>query len=336
MFFDKICKICRGCIITRIFSVFFINLTMMNLLLICFAVNNFAAATEIDTSYADVLLDAQYSAVNPEFSSFYGGTISDFPKIVDPEVVLGNNDYFLSLPSGSFIIVGFLNNTIINAPDQDDLFIEEIGGNGEEAEVYISSNNNDFTFLGIAKDDQTTSFDFNDIDYNTPVTSVKIIGIDNKGSSPGFDVVSVKAITGAEGLTPCIYSLIITNNGNGNGTVTSKPFGINCGNDCNEIFTKDTKVQLLAVPGQNSFFAGWSIQNFSGIISTENNICNIIMNQNIRISATFYSSIKCDVNGDNKTGIEETIYTLKAITNNESSSINKSNKTKTKIYKKTP
>ncbi len=46
--------------------------------------------------------------------------------------------------------------------------------------------------------------------------------------------------------------------GNAQGSVTSDPVGILCGNWCNWSFTKGTRVRLTAIPKDGSRFAGWS------------------------------------------------------------------------------
>jgi hypothetical protein len=50
----------------------------------------------------------------------------------------------------------------------------------------------------------------------------------------------------------------INSAGTGNGTVTSNPAGINCGNDCSESYTSGTAVALSAIPAPGSIFSGWS------------------------------------------------------------------------------
>jgi hypothetical protein len=97
---------------------------------------------------------------------------------------------FLSLPTGSYVIVGFTDESIIDGPGND-ISITEIGGAGELAQVYVSSDNINFILLGFAADDTTTAFDLALISYSDPVTAVKVIGLDNFGDSPGFDVVNV-------------------------------------------------------------------------------------------------------------------------------------------------
>ncbi|EAY26660.1 hypothetical protein [Microscilla marina] len=155
-----------------------------------------------ERAYADVILDAYYSHANPKYNQFYGGDGDRYPLFMDPRGVLGHNTKFVSLPKGSYIIVGFTDNTIIDAPNQDDLFIEEVGRAGDQAAVWVSEDGKKFTYLGRAKDDKVTSFDLADIGFKKPVIAVKIMGLDTRGASPGFDLVSVRAMQGAVGGKP--------------------------------------------------------------------------------------------------------------------------------------
>jgi len=54
------------------------------------------------------------------------------------------------------------------------------------------------------------------------------------------------------------YTLTVTLEGNGNGTVSSSPAGIDCGSTCNQTFDHDAPVTLTATPENGSRFAGWS------------------------------------------------------------------------------
>jgi hypothetical protein len=53
-------------------------------------------------------------------------------------------------------------------------------------------------------------------------------------------------------------TLTVVRAGNGTGTITSAPAGINCGTDCNEPYTPNTVVTLTATPATGSTFTGWS------------------------------------------------------------------------------
>ena len=53
------------------------------------------------------------------------------------------------------------------------------------------------------------------------------------------------------------YTLSISKTGTGDGTVTSNPSGIDCGNSCQAQFSDGTTVILTATPSQGSVFSGW-------------------------------------------------------------------------------
>ncbi|MDG3004939.1 PEP-CTERM sorting domain-containing protein [Paludisphaera mucosa] len=151
--------------------------------------------------FADVVLDYFDSGAGP-LAGPYGGTFPDgpgFPIPVSLDVVLGDDPGptgftdFLSLPMGSYITVGFTDEVIFDGVG-DDVFIREVGASGERAEVYVSPDGVTFTLLGIAQDDVTTALDLAAIGYTDFVRAVKIVGLDNFGGSPGFDVVSVQGL----------------------------------------------------------------------------------------------------------------------------------------------
>ena len=58
---------------------------------------------------------------------------------------------------------------------------------------------------------------------------------------------------------PCIpYTLTISKNEAGSGTVTSSPAGINCGSTCSYGFSEGTVVTLTATPAAGFTFTGWA------------------------------------------------------------------------------
>ncbi|MFP5392827.1 MAG: PEP-CTERM sorting domain-containing protein [Gammaproteobacteria bacterium] len=172
-------------------------LTTATLALSC----NAQAAT---SGYADVVLDYFDSGAGP-LAGPYGGTIGGgpgFPVSVSTNVVLGNDPGptgftdFLSLPTGSYVTVGFTDEIAVDGKGND-IFIQETGANGERANVYVSSDLVHFVLLGVAADDVTTAFDLASIGFTDPVRAVRIVGLDSLGASPGFDVVNVQVLPGS-------------------------------------------------------------------------------------------------------------------------------------------
>jgi hypothetical protein len=154
--------------------------------------------------FADVVLDYFDSGTGPLPGPYGGvsGAGGGFPVAVPTSVVLGSDvagiETFLSLPTGSRVTVGFTDESVLDGPGND-IFIQEIGASGERAEVYVSSDLMTFVLLGIANDAVTTSFDLASIGFVNPVVAVRIIGLDNGGGSPGFDVVNVQVLPGSIG-----------------------------------------------------------------------------------------------------------------------------------------
>ncbi|MFN4320364.1 MAG: InlB B-repeat-containing protein, partial [Aquificaceae bacterium] len=95
---------------------------------------------------------------------------------------------------------------------------------------------------------------------------------------------------------PSTYTLTVTKQGTGSGTVTSSPAGINCGSDCSEAYNSGTVVTLTATPATGSTFGGWS-----GACSScgNNTTCQITMDANKTCTATFNTSTG---GGDGGTG----------------------------------
>jgi len=77
------------------------------------------------------------------------------------------------------------------------------------------------------------------------------------------------------------YALNVGKNGNGSGTVTSNPAGLDCGNACLANFDYGTQVTLTATPAVGSVFAGWSGA------CTGTSICTVTMNATQTVTAAF-------------------------------------------------
>ena len=156
-------------------------------------------ALNAQDKYSDVLLDSYYSGANPAFSTFYGTNgMGSGIEPVNPNVCVGNTPYFVSLPKGSYVTVGFVDNLIFDAPNQNDIFIQEKGSADELADIYVSSDNGtSFTYFGQINGGITNAIDLADIGYTDLVNAVKIVGLDNNGAAPGFDVARIYGIKGA-------------------------------------------------------------------------------------------------------------------------------------------
>jgi hypothetical protein len=77
-------------------------------------------------------------------------------------------------------------------------------------------------------------------------------------------------------------SLSVSRDGNGAGTVSSTPAGIDCGATCSADFDHGTEVTLTATAGANSDFAGWG-----GGCSGTGTECIVTMDQARTATATF-------------------------------------------------
>jgi RHS repeat-associated protein len=147
--------------------------------------------------FADVVLDYFDSGTGP-IPGPYGFIGSAGTTPINLDAALGNDPNSslvntVTLPTGSYITLGFIDETIINGPGND-IFVREDGAAGDRANVFVSSNLIDFTFLGVAQDNITTAFDLSSINYTETVRAVKIVGLNLAGTVPGFDLVNVQVL----------------------------------------------------------------------------------------------------------------------------------------------
>ena len=77
-------------------------------------------------------------------------------------------------------------------------------------------------------------------------------------------------------------NLSVSRAGNGNGTVTSSPAGINCGDVCAHGFNDGARVILTAKPSIDSRFIGWS-----GNCSGTGKWCTLVLKSSAQATATF-------------------------------------------------
>jgi len=105
------------------------------------------------------------------------------------------------------------------------------------------------------------------------------------GEYLGMDLISVSIVHLDPPTTPTFLPLIISRTGNGAGTVTSDPIGIDCGDTCQATFAEDTEVRLEVTPKPGSFFSGWS-----GACSGTAPTCRVTMTQSVEVTANFTST----------------------------------------------
>ncbi len=152
------------------------------------------------TLIADVELDYYNSGAGDFATGYYGGSFSgSYPDaLADASNALdGDADTFVSLPTGSYLTAGFSGGFVFDGVGND-IFISEIGGANETADIYISSDmGTTFTYLGLATTSTVSGFDLADIGYTDVVNAVKIVGLDSFGASKGFDVAYIEGLAGS-------------------------------------------------------------------------------------------------------------------------------------------
>ena len=108
--------------------------------------------------------------------------------------------------------------------------------------------------------------------------------VDSAGYSQAFHL----------GTIPPLFTLKISKNGTGAGTVTSSPAGISCGSTCSHNYSSGTQVTLTASAGAGSTFAGWSGSGCSGT-----GTCKVTMSAAMSVTARFTTAppppLKCVV-----------------------------------------
>ena len=110
-------------------------------------------------------------------------------------------------------------------------------------------------------------------------TGVPVLDTRNNITKPRINVAAAVNVLGGGAQT---YALSVAKAGNGTGTVTSSPGGINCGSDCTENYSANTIVTLTAAPTTGHSFGGWS-----GACSGSSSSCTVTLNAARSVTATF-------------------------------------------------
>jgi hypothetical protein len=108
------------------------------------------------------------------------------------------------------------------------------------------------------------------------------------GCNSVVDNVCTVLINGDRNVTATFYleyTLVVTIEGTGDGSVTSAPSGINCEPTCSDTFVVGTNVRLTAKPDAGSLFSYWS----GGCTGTKST-CDLVITGNKEVVAHFASS----------------------------------------------
>ncbi|WP_414897425.1 VPLPA-CTERM sorting domain-containing protein [Rhodovulum sp. YEN HP10] len=164
-----------------------------------------ATSASAATLTADTELDFFDSGTGPLLGPYGGDTagggypvlLSDTSNALD-----GDLSTFVSLPTGTFITVGFSSGYVFDGTG-DDIFVSEVDRNSDEdANVYVSSDGIGFTFLGTVGTGGTETLDLASIGFADPVTAIRIEGLGTGGGSPGYDLAMVQGLEGSVVITP--------------------------------------------------------------------------------------------------------------------------------------
>ncbi len=107
-------------------------------------------------------------------------------------------------------------------------------------------------------------------------------GLPRPGGGSGFPC-DIGAVETGSASPP--VELSIAKSGTGAGTVTSSPAGINCGGTCASNFASGQVVTLTATPDSGSSFSGWS-----GAGCTGTSTCQVTLNANTSVTASFVAN----------------------------------------------
>jgi hypothetical protein len=102
--------------------------------------------------------------------------------------------------------------------------------------------------------------------------------VSNASNEPTVEV----ALSGTGTSVADVYTLTVSKDGTGSGTVNSTPEGINCGVACQAGFTDGTAVTLTAAAAGGSAFAGWAGEGCGGTGD-----CIVTMDTARHVTATF-------------------------------------------------
>ena len=162
--------------------------------------------------FPDVVLDYFASGSSGRIEPYGRNPNGQAPEPVSTNIVLGApppaprvgwvpTTRWLSIPQGSYVTLGFSDEVIVDGLGND-IFIRSLDpadSAGESADIYVSTNLIDFVLLGRTPQGGNVGLDLAPLGLKEPVKAVRVVGLDNRGSSPGFDLVSVEVFPNSIG-----------------------------------------------------------------------------------------------------------------------------------------
>jgi hypothetical protein len=212
-------------------------------------------------------------------------------RLTAPDLVDGVGNYIVTTPLGQFSVpvvaadlVGGLNTTLvadaIGLPGTVPDFVGALGGPAAAVQFFVPNGTGPAGFLGdsIAPGLLTPGFGW-------PTQLPGAIGPGQlvfRVDGPVTSQIINSAFFTVEGKVAA-FALNVTLAGNGTGTVTSAPVGINCPGDCTESYAPGTLVTLTATAAVGNFFTGWTGCTPGALP----NVCTVTMNAATNVTATF-------------------------------------------------
>jgi hypothetical protein len=134
-------------------------------------------------SFADVWLDSVVLFYQPAGSSNDGGPATN---------ALGPNDgNYVSIDIPETLTLAFTDNTAYNGAGNDLKIYQVIAGDSN-VDIFASKDNIAYVYLG--RTDRDVEYDLSNYSGLSYVNYLKFVGLDNGGSSAGFDLDAVEAL----------------------------------------------------------------------------------------------------------------------------------------------
>lgn len=253
------------------------------------AVGRLTSAGSLDTTFGGD------GGVNIDFSTYDAGEIYDYSsdgafgvavqddgKVVvaghgdaqEPEGLSTGEDFAVARLTAagaldiSFDDDGRRTTAFSTGNDYDQAYELALQSDGKIVLAGVSNPNNDFGLVRYNTDGSldetfgTSGLLSTDVGGGSGGANDLAIGSDGRLTAAGrggdnASVLGVARYLGDEIVVPTV-DLTVTKTGDGSGTVTSDPAGIDCGTECTHAYEQGTVVTLTALPDANVSFTGWS------------------------------------------------------------------------------